>query len=52
MIEQIPDGELHELQREMQDALGYHLRVTTPSDYPGRTRAQVASHAISLAPGW
>jgi len=51
-VEQIPDSELHKLQRKVQDAMGYHLPVTTIADYPGRTRAEVEAHAIAFAPGW
>ena len=51
-IGQSPTGDVHPLQLDVDDALGYHLPVTTIADYPARTRADVTAHAIALTPGW
>ncbi len=51
-ITQVPDSQVSELQRDVTSTVGYHLPVTTLANYHARTRADVAAHAIALAPGW
>lgn len=52
LVEQCPGSVLHELEREVQDAVGWRLRVTTLSDYPGSAFDELADHAVPLSPGW